>query len=440
MVLGRRSAASTTVAVPSFVSTLGMRLLTHSARSVNAKGHSRGAGNVILMPPITTAEILAVGTELTTGTTRDTNSGDLARELTEHGVRVLRTTALPDDLPSVADAFREAMSRADLVISTGGLGPTPDDLTREAIAAALGVEPHVDPDLEAWLRALFARRGIEMPEINRKQAWLIDGGEALPNAQGSAPGWFVTAPDAVIVALPGPPREMRPMWHEHALPRLEARGLGLNRVVQTLRLSGVGESQIAEIIGEDVLRAPRPQVATYARMDAVDVVVSVEDADRATAEAEVRAMCERLRGDLGRWIFTEGEGSWPEAIGARLAGRSVAIVEIGTAGQMTALMGDASYVTFAELLRDEHDGTRAATDLAHYAEKVREIGHADIGFAVLARETKGDTHVRVAFATAGETYEEKRIAFLGGPEGRRRAALSASAAFWAWLGDGERQS
>jgi nicotinamide-nucleotide amidase len=388
---------------------------------------------------IETAEILAVGTELTTGVTRDTNSGELARELTEHGVRVLRTTALPDDLDAVAGAFRDGISRADLVISTGGLGPTPDDLTREAIAAALGVEPHVDAELEKWLRGLFARRGMEMPEINRKQAWLIDAAEALPNAQGSAPGWYVTpAEGAVVVALPGPPREMRPMWRDHALPRLETRGLGLNRVAKTLRLSGIGESQIAEIIGEEILRATRPQVATYARMDAVDVVVSVEDADRTAAEAEVEAMCERLRNDLGRWIFTEGDGGWPDAIGARLDGRTVAIVELGTAGQMTALLGDAAFVTFAELLRDDDDIVRAATDLAHYAEKVRDIGHADVGFAVLARETKGDTHVRVAFATAGETYEEKRIAFLGGAEGRRRAALSASAAFWAWLGGDER--
>ena len=388
---------------------------------------------------IRTVEILAVGTELTTGSTRDTNSGDLAKELTEHGVRVLRVAALPDHLETVAAAFADALDRADLVISTGGLGPTPDDLTREAIAAACGLAPSVDPDLEKWLRGLFERRRLVMPEINRKQAWLIDGAAALPNAQGSAPGWYVERPDdKVIVALPGPPREMRPMWRDHALPRLEERGLGINRVAQTLRLSGIGESQIAEIIGEDVLRAQRPQVATYARMDAVDVVVSVEDADRSVAEREVEDIVSRLREQLERWVFTQGDGSWSDAIAERLNGRTVAVVELGTAGQLTALLGDAEFLTFAELLRDGHAATRATTDLGNFAKRVRQIGHADIGVAVLARETKGDTHVRVAFATATELYEEKKIAFLGGTEGRRRAALSASAAFWAWLGEGRK--
>ena len=138
--------------------------------------------------PILSAEILAVGSELTTGVTRDTNAGDLARELTAMGVRVERLAALPDQLDAVTDAFSIALSRVDLVVSTGGLGPTPDDLTREAIAAACGVEPGVDPDLEAWLRELFARRGGPMPESNIKQAWLIPGASSLPNERGSAPG------------------------------------------------------------------------------------------------------------------------------------------------------------------------------------------------------------------------------------------------------------
>src|SRR5262245_29165831 len=117
--------------------------------------------------------MLAVGSELTTGATRDTNSGDLARELTDLGVRVLRTSALPDDLEMVSDAFATALTDADLVVSTGGLGPTPDDLTREAIAAACGLEVHEDPELIAWLTEMFERRGAPMPQANRKQAWLI---------------------------------------------------------------------------------------------------------------------------------------------------------------------------------------------------------------------------------------------------------------------------
>ena len=125
------------------------------------------------MRALVRAEILSIGSELTVGETRDTNAGELAHELTDRGVEVLRLTALPDDLPAVRDAFGAALERADLVVSTGGLGPTPDDLTRESIAALVGETPAVDPQLDRWLTGLFDRRGLPFPDANRKQAWLI---------------------------------------------------------------------------------------------------------------------------------------------------------------------------------------------------------------------------------------------------------------------------
>jgi nicotinamide-nucleotide amidase len=385
--------------------------------------------------PVRTAAIVAVGTELTTGATRDTNSGELARELTDLGVAVTRSVALPDDLRLVTGAFARGLADVDLIVSTGGLGPTPDDLTREAIAAACGLETRVDPDLETWLRGLFERRGLPMPEANRKQAWLIDGALALPNKRGSAPGWYVDRPDGrVIVALPGPPREMRPMWRDEALPRLRERDLGLARVAHTLRLSGVGESVLVDLIGEQILRAPEPQVATYARGDAVDVVVSATSHDRSEARRLVDDMVRVLRDRIGTYVFAEGEQTWADALAMRLAGRNVATVEIGTGGQLAALLGNAEYLTFAELLRGTEDATRAATSPANYAERVREAGNADVGLCVFARETRGDTHVRVAVATRGDTYEEQRIAFLGGDEGQRRAAIAACSVLWQFLG------
>src|SRR6188508_103351 len=267
------------------------------------------------MAPIKSAVLLAVGTELTTGATRDTNSGDLARELTHNGVRVQRTVALPDDLISVTAAFERGLETADLVVSTGGLGPTPDDLTREAIAAACGLEPYEDPETIAWLRALFERRGMDMPNANRKQAWLIEGAVALANKRGSAPGWLVNRPDGkVIVALPGPPREMSPMWRDEALPRLVERGLGVARVARTMRLSGIGESALVDLIGEAVLRQSFPMVATYARADAVDLVVSAETDDLSAAEKAVEEMVERLRAQVGEFVFAEGDQSWADAL------------------------------------------------------------------------------------------------------------------------------
>src|SRR3954470_573266 len=227
---------------------------------------------------VLTAEILSIGSELTVGDTRDTNAGDLARSLTALGVTVRRIQALPDDLATVTAAFTDAASRADLVVSTGGLGPTPDDLTREAIAAAIGEEPSIDPDLERWLRDLWARRRQPFPELNLKQAWLLPSATALPNPNGTAPGWLVRRPDeGLIVALPGPPRERRPMWAAHVLPVLRDRALGASVASRTFRLASIGESQVAELLGEAILRAADPVVATYARAEAVDVRISARD-------------------------------------------------------------------------------------------------------------------------------------------------------------------
>jgi nicotinamide-nucleotide amidase len=382
---------------------------------------------------IVNAEILAVGTELTTGGTRDTNSGQLARDLTMLGVHVLSATALPDHLDAVRDAFAEGLRRADLIVSTGGLGPTPDDLTREAIAAALGAKPRVDAAQLALLAGLFERRGMAMPESNLKQAWLIKGAEALPNGHGTAPGWFVEAPDErLIVALPGPPREMWPMWREQALPRLELRGLGVGRATHTLRLTGIGESALVALIGEDVLRASSPEVATYARPDAVDVVIRASSGDRSAAERTVAATVSLLRETLSDYVFAEGDETWADALAAVLHGRTLATVEIGTGGQLLALLGTAPFFAFGELLAAQSEIAHAATSLGHYAQRVREVGHADIGLAVFARQTR-DTHLRIAIASGDDMQEMQRTAFMAGNEGRRRAALAACATLWGWL-------
>ena len=239
--------------------------------SAAASGDPAAAGR----RPIRTAELLSIGTELTVGETRDTNAGEIARDLDRAGVRVARLTAVPDRLETVHQAFVDGLARCDLIVCTGGLGPTPDDLTREWIAAALGQTPTVDPALERWLRELWTRRGIEFPTMNLKQAWVIPAATPIPNENGTAPGWWVDTPDGrVIVALPGPPREMRPMWHDWVLPRLHDRGPGLDHVIHTYRLTGIGKSAVADLLGERLLRAENPIVATYARVEAVDVRVS----------------------------------------------------------------------------------------------------------------------------------------------------------------------
>ena len=382
------------------------------------------------------AEILSIGSELTVGETRDTNAGELARSLTEAGVSVQRLQALPDDLDAVTDAFGTALDRADLVVSTGGLGPTPDDLTREAIAAACGEAPVVDPGLEAWLHGLWARRSMPFPAINLKQAWRIPSATAIPNENGTAPGWWVDRPDGrVVVALPGPPREMRPMWRDWVLPRLRARGLGAEVAQTTYRLAGIGESAVADLLGEEFLRSTNPIVATYARQDAVDVRVSARAGhDRSAAELVASASA-IVRERLGDHVWATGETSWGDAIGARLdeLGWSLATLELGTDGALAHLLGSVPRLLSAEV-RGAGDGAAAGAvgkpgtggSLAARAAALRRSRGADVALAVRARLRAADTAVSVVVVTPAGTHRESRLAFLSGEQGRHRAALVAA--------------
>ncbi len=401
--------------------------------------------------------MLSIGTELTVGDTRDTNAGELARELATVGVQVSRLTALPDDLLAVTEAFSQGLDRSDLVVSTGGLGPTPDDLTREAIAASLGESPVVDPDLEAWLRDLFARRGTPFPELNLKQAWLIPSAVGLVNPNGTAPGWFVTRSDGrTIVALPGPPREMRPMWLTEALPRLQQRGLGAEMASRTYRLTGIGESMVADLIGEDILRATNPIVATYARVEALDVRVSAVAEGGRSADELVDEAAAAVLAKLGDHVWATGSTTWSEAIGTRLAelGWTLAVAEIGTAGSLNTLLGDVAWLRLDESISLEipsAGGDPAPTDqppeslnegdadvggdLATLARSMRERAGTEVGLAARARPRGGDTNVEIAIDTPTREHRIRRLVFLDGPLGRSRVALAAAAVLLETLRD-----
>lgn len=395
--------------------------------------------------PIVAAELLSIGSELTTGETRDTNAAELARGLSGHGVTVLRIQALPDDLGAVTEAFAGALERADVVVSTGGLGPTPDDLTREAIAAATGETAAIDADLEAWLRSLWDRRGLPFADMNLKQAWLIPSATEIPNHNGTAPGWWIERPDGrIIVALPGPPREMRPMWADWVAPRLLARGPAREQEVRTLRLTGIGESQVAERLGESLLRAANPIVATYARSDAVDVRIAARpdagNGSTARSAVEVASAAEaEVLSAVGEHVWARGETTWPAAIGERLGelGWRAAVVEIGLGGELTALFGDATWLERSESRR-EANATGAGPSspsigLEEAAERARRDAGTDVGMAVRAAERGLDMAVSVAVATPLRMHTERRLAFLGGSLGRSRAALTAAAVLLAEL-------
>ncbi len=385
-----------------------------------------------------TAELLAVGSELTNGETRETNGGELARSLSLHGVGVRGVLALPDNLALVTSAIGEALAAVDLVVATGGLGPTPDDLTREALAAAVGEVPMVDAAQEAWLRDLFARRGIALPEVNLKQAWLIPSATAIPNPNGTAPGWWVDRPDGkVAVLLPGPPRELRPMWADWVLPRLCERGLGDGRLVRTLRTYGIGESHVAELLGEPLLRAANPVVATYARADWLDVRISAVDehdaAGRVTRQAAevLEATAAAVRDLLEGFVLAEGETSWADLVTqeAARAGVRFAIVEAGTRGALGALLADVPALQRSVALGPLEDRGVAAWPVEEEAAAVAREAGAEVGLALVAETDGARTLLRAAAAAAdGGWFRvlDLRL-FQHGPHGRFRAAVAAAA-------------
>ena len=389
--------------------------------------------------PIVTAELLAVGTELTVGETTDTNSGELARSLVGLGVTVVRISNLPDDLAAVVEAIRTALGRADLVVTTGGLGPTPDDLTREAVAEACGETPIIDEATLEWLRGLWARRRQPFPETNRKQAWVLPSGAMLANPNGTAPGWWVDRPDGrVIVTLPGPPREMRPMWANEVVPRLAGRGVGVESEVRTLRLTGIGESLVAEQLGEPLLRRANPVVATYARQEAVDIRISARsEGGRSARELADDAEAE-VHASLGAYIWARGDTTWSGALAEALAahGWTLATVEAGTDGALVTLLRGLDVVRRSEVVpggggtsgKDE-DGDRAE------AERIRAAAGADVGLAVRASAAGDDTAVHVAVVTPEGRHAERRLAFLRGSAGADRAAIAGAAVLLAFLRD-----
>jgi nicotinamide-nucleotide amidase len=243
------------------------------------------------------AELISVGTELLLGETLDTNSHYIAGRLPALGIDLYYMSKVGDNLDRLGEVLGRSWDRSDLAITTGGLGPTEDDLTREAIAALLGEELTVDPDIEAWLRAFFSRRGATMPERNLKQATLIPSARALPNPRGTAPGWWVEREGRIIVALPGPPVEMERMWEQEVEPELEQRHPGTVLVTRTLKTAGMGEGHVDELVSP-LLKSQNPSIGVYARADGVHLRIGA----KASTKEEARELIEPVEADVRRLL------------------------------------------------------------------------------------------------------------------------------------------
>jgi nicotinamide-nucleotide amidase len=378
------------------------------------------------------AEIVSVGTEMLLGMIVDTNAQYLTLELAELGVDVFWISQVGDNLDRVVDVINRGLSRSDAIIVTGGLGPTEDDLTRESIAAALGEELAVDPELEHQLRENFARRARPMPERNVKQATLIPSARGLPNPIGTAPGWWVDRAGKIIVAMPGVPAEMKLMWAEQVKPTLARRaGAGL-LLTTNLKVLGLGESAVEELLGS-LIHGTNPTVATYAKADGVHVRVSAKAEDEATARRLLAPVAEQVEDVLGEWVYGRDDDTLAAIAGQLLAahGWTLASAESGTGGTLGSEIGEpgplATQYLGGFLVGREGALLGPSATPQELATAARERTGADVGVAAMISPGSGPASSLYAVDVRGEQEAGSTRWNMGLPELRRRCAIEALA-------------
>lgn len=287
------------------------------------------------------SEILSIGTEIIMGVITDSNASYISDKLPELGIGNYWTTAVGDNVDRLAEALNRGLSRSDIIITTGGLGPTDDDLTREAIALVLGETPEIIPELETHLRARFV--GRTMPDRNMKQATLIPSAEAISNPRGTAPGWWTETNDKVIISMPGVPREMFQMWEDEVVPRLKKRMEGRDHAIltRTIKTLGIGEGHLDELIDE-YLDSQNPKIGVYAKTDGVHVRISALGNNHDDAKNVLEPMESSLTDLLGPYIWGYDDDSVPEIIQQMLQARKsrLAILEFCTGGHVTDAFTD----------------------------------------------------------------------------------------------------
>lgn len=295
------------------------------------------------------AEIIAVGSELLTPQRTDTNSLWLTEKLNEIGIDVKLKTIVGDDEARLEETIRDAIKRSDVVITTGGLGPTEDDVTRQVSARAIDHELVYHNELEAELRRRFERWGREMPEINKRQAYVIEGAEILPNPNGSAVGMFTRVDKKFLAVMPGPPREMQPMFEQYVLPHLKE---GAGEVFvrrRNLRVSGMGESALDEAIAPIYKAYKSVQTSILFNKTEVEVQLASTAANEAEAQRVADELAEKIAKKLGVAVFAMNGEKMEEVIGELLtkAGKTVSLAESCTGGlvarRLTEVPGSSKY-------------------------------------------------------------------------------------------------
>jgi nicotinamide-nucleotide amidase len=379
------------------------------------------------------AELLTIGSELLSGATVNSNAAYLARRLAEAGVLCRRQVAVADERGPLLEAVREALGRAGLVVLTGGLGPTFDDLTLETLAEAAGRPLTFRPELAARIRRFYRRLGRRLQRAAMRQAYVPEGGEPLPNPTGTAPGLWLRLPDTLVVALPGVPAEMRAIMERSVLPRLRRLGGGSAVETRTLRTAGVLELYIQGLLQR--MRIPDTvQVGLYPHLRMVDVRLTAVAPTRRQAQAALRPFEARLRRTLGPAVYGSDEETLEEVVGRLLLKRrlSVGVAESCTGGlisdRLTDAPGSSRYVRGGVVAYDnavkrgilgvpkemlEHFGAVSAQTAARMAKGVQRATGADIGLSVTG----------IAGPSGGTATKPVGLVYFGLSDGRRTRTL-----------------
>jgi nicotinamide-nucleotide amidase len=396
--------------------------------------------------PLRTAEIIAVGSEMLGATRLDTNSLVIAARLESLGIRLIAKSVVGDDKARIVDLCRAALTRADLVILTGGLGPTDDDLTREAVADVLGLRLIEDPSIVSRIEQRFARRGLRMPAINRRQAQVLEGARSLGNPNGTAPGQVLEHGAQVLVLLPGPPRELQPMLDALCAGTLGARA-GAARIHRvSLFVTGRSESAVDEAIQPiySAWRDQSPPIETtiLAAPGQIELHLSLRAGEPTEADAILRAARDELVAVLGNDVFSVDGRAMEQVVGdlLRAKGQSVAVAESCTGGlllsRLTDVPGSSAYVmggvvVYSNELKTRLAGVPAGLIVEHgavsepvaraLAEGIRAYAQADIGVGITGIAGPGGGTpqkpvgtVVIAVAAPGAAAGVRTFAFAGG--------------------------
>ena len=347
------------------------------------------------------AEIMGIGTELLMGELTDTNSSWIASRLPALGIELQWVSIIGDDLPRLTEAFKQGMERSDIIFTTGGLGPTQDDLTREAIAAAFGETPIIQQEVVEDLERYFAARGGPMPQHNIKQANLIPSARFVPNRNGTAPGWWAERDGKIIICMPGPPGENQSMWEEQVEPQLAGLIEDEVTITRNIKTMGMSEGAVDEIVSE-FFGVENPYLGIYSKADGIHLRVIARAKDTTTARNMIAPVEKAIHERLGEYVWGYDDDTPEQAAGKSLMerGLSVAVMEMCTGGALANSITDnpnsISYFKGGNVAYDgaalrscgvlgevmeKHGGVSQETANA-MAEAVRRQLNADVGIAV----------------------------------------------------------